>query len=291
MKIRQLIILNSNDDSRKQKKADPALDESDQIETDNVPSKKVIPSDIIDIITEEVSSNRIVDTQTYISQTQARVWKALKAGLQFEATLDKSDGYLRRHVNTRKRFVVLVADLVGSTRMTRTLPIDRLATIIQTFSQEMSFAVSNFEGYVLKYVGDAVIAYFPSDTNFYMAADTAMNCARSMLTILQQGINPILNQYDYPELKIKIGIDAGVHSVIQYGRGEKSHVDILGYGISMASKIAALAQPDQIAISETVYKGIHPSARNRFSEIKLDPSWTYTDENTGEIYRLYAYDG
>jgi len=112
-----------------------------------------------------------------------------------------------------------------------------------------------------------------------------------MLTVLQQGINPVLHQYDYPELQVKIGIDAGLHSVIQYGRGEKSHVDIVGYAISMASKIAGIAQPDQIVISGTVYKGVHPSIRSRFSELKLEPSWNYTDENTGEIYRLHAFNG
>jgi class 3 adenylate cyclase len=239
----------------------------------------------------ETGSEGVVDANTYIEQTQARVWRALKTGLQFEATLERSEQFLRKHVNTRRQLVVLVADLVGSTTMTRTLPIDRLATIIQTFSQEMSFAVSNFEGYVLKYVGDAVIAYFPSDANFYMASDAAMNCARSMITVLQQGINPILNEYEYPELKVRVGIDAGIHSVIQYGRGEKSHVDILGYGISMASKISGLAKPNQIVISGSVYKGIHPSVRTRFSEVKLDPGWTYTDENTGELYRLYAFNG
>lgn len=253
--------------------------------------KKELPQKILDMLSEEISSKRIVDTQTYIAETQARVWKALKTGLQFEATLDKSERYLRKHANTRKNFVVLIADLVGSTQMTRTLPVERLATIIQTFSQEMSFTILNFEGYVLKHVGDAVIAYFPADTNFYMASDTAVNCARSMITILQQGINPILNQYDYPELKVKIGIDSGMHSVIQYGVGEKSHVDILGYGISMASKIAAMAKPDQIVTSESIYQGMHPSARTRFSEMKLDSSWTFTDERTGEIYRLYASDG
>ncbi|MEM2759262.1 MAG: adenylate/guanylate cyclase domain-containing protein [Nitrososphaerales archaeon] len=245
--------------------------------------------EIIDITERE--SSKIVDTNTYISETQARVWKALKTGLQFEATLDKSERYLHKHVNTRKNFVVLVADLVGSTKMTRTLPIDRLATIIQTFSQEMSYAIFNFEGLVLKYVGDAIIAYFPADTNFYMASDTAVNCANSMITILQQGINPILNQYDYPELKIKIGIDVGVHAVIQYGAGDRSHVDILGYGISMAAKISSLAQPDQIVVSESIYKGMHPSMRTRFSELPLDPSWTYIDENTGDVYRLYASKG
>ncbi|MFQ5969383.1 MAG: adenylate/guanylate cyclase domain-containing protein [Nitrososphaerales archaeon] len=255
-------------------------------------SEKFIPDEIMDILLEEVSSTRTVDTQTYIAETQARVWKALKIGLQFEATTQKSERFLRKHVNSKHRLVILYADLVGSTRMSQTLPVDRLATIIQTFTQEMSFAISNFDGYLLKYVGDAVIAYFPAEQNFYLACDATINCARSMITILQQGINPVLNQYDYPELQVKIGIDAGDHAIIQYGRDAKSHVDILGYTISIASKITGLAQPNQVVVSGTVYNGTHPSLRKKFSALKLDRNvWNYIDENTGEIYHLYAFNG
>ena len=256
------------------------------------PSHNFIPDEIMDVLLGEVSSVRIVDTQTYVAETQARVWKALKRGLQFETTMEKSDLFLRKHVNSKLRLVVLYADLVGSTKMSRTLPVDRLATIIQTFTQEMSFAISNYDGYVLKYAGDAVIAYFPADVNYYLACDRAVNCTSSMITIVQQGINPVLNQYDYPELQVKIGIDAGEHSIVQYGRQEKSHVDILGYSISVASKITALAQPNQVVISHSVYNGIHPSLRKKFSLLQLDPQvWNYTDENTGEVYRLYALNG
>ena len=41
-----------------------------------------------------------------------------------------------------------------------TLPLDRLTRIIQTFSQEMSLVIKLYGGYVLKYVGDAVLAFF-----------------------------------------------------------------------------------------------------------------------------------
>jgi class 3 adenylate cyclase len=41
-----------------------------------------------------------------------------------------------------------------------TLPLDRLATLIQSFNQEMSLIVKDFGGFVLKYVGDAVLAFF-----------------------------------------------------------------------------------------------------------------------------------
>ncbi|MFQ5920441.1 MAG: adenylate/guanylate cyclase domain-containing protein [Nitrososphaerales archaeon] len=251
---------------------------------------KFIPNDIMNFLLSEASSERIVDAQTYVAETQARVWKALKRGLRFETTLEKSKDFLHSNVNSKLSLVVLYADLVGSTRMSRMLPVDKLATIIQTFTQEMSFAISNFNGYVLKYAGDAVIAYFPAEANYYQACDTAVNCARSMITILQQGINPVLNQYDYPELKIKMGMDVGEHSIIQYGMDERSHLDIVGYSISMASKITALAQPNQMLVSQSIYNGIHPALKKKFSQLSLDPRvWNYTDERTGEIYRLYSF--
>jgi hypothetical protein len=53
--------------------------------------------------------------------------------------------------------MVLHVDLVGSTKMAMRLPIDRLTMIIQAFNQEMSVAVRAFGGYILKYVGDAVL--------------------------------------------------------------------------------------------------------------------------------------
>ena len=30
-------------------------------------------------------------------------------------------------------------------------------------------------------------------------------------------ISPILNQYDYPELRVRIGIDVGENAVVQFG--------------------------------------------------------------------------
>ena len=38
-----------------------------------------------------------------------------------------------------------------------------------------------------------------------------------MITVIKNGINPILNQYDYPDLAIKIGIDEGENVIVQYG--------------------------------------------------------------------------
>ena len=52
---------------------------------------------------------------------------------------------------------------------------------------------------------------------YYLPCINAINCARSMIKVLKNGINPILNQYDYPDMGVRIGIDVGEIALIQYG--------------------------------------------------------------------------
>lgn len=56
-----------------------------------------------------------------------------------------------------------------------------------------------------------------------------------------QAINPVLRRNNYDHLQVKIGIDVSEHSIIKYVLGEKSYIDILGYGISMTTKMTKLA--------------------------------------------------
>jgi class 3 adenylate cyclase len=134
----------------------------------------------------------------------------------------------------------MYADLVGSTQMSMPLPVDRLVTIIRAFSHEMSSVVEIYNGYVAKYVGDAVIAFFALGFNRYLTYDKAVRCAKWMINVVEYGINPILNKYDYPELSVKIGIDVGENVVVQYAHDRSSQIDILGYTMNVAAKITSL---------------------------------------------------
>jgi adenylate cyclase len=44
-----------------------------------------------------------------------------------------------------------------------------------------------------------------------------------MITVIKNGINPILDQYDYPELRVKIGLDEGESVIVPYGH-DKSFI-------------------------------------------------------------------
>jgi adenylate cyclase len=45
-----------------------------------------------------------------------------------------------------------------------------------------------------------------------------VQCANCMTAVIKNGINPILNQYDYPELGVKIGIEEGENVIVQFGQ-------------------------------------------------------------------------
>lgn len=238
------------------------------------------------------ADTKTVDSETLVAQTQDRLWRALKRRFQYDVTLEPGQEYLLNHVSSKIPLVIMYADLVGSTNMSMTLPADKLTTIIRAFTYEMSQVIYSHEGYVLKYVGDAVICFFPASYNKLLACDRAVQCAKSMLTVIKNGINPILNQYDYPELNVKIGMDEGENVIVQYGHDRSSQIDILGYCMNIAAKITSLTGPNKISIGEDVYKMLHPSIRLKFKEMKLNPDeWKYTDRQTGKLYKVYTLAG
>jgi adenylate cyclase len=240
----------------------------------------------------------VVDLDKAIEMAQKRVWKALKVASTFDISGEETDEVLTRLAKSKAMLVILHIDLVGSTRMSSDLPADRLAAIIQAFTQEMSITVSAYGGYVLKYVGDAILAFFLATDDTYLPCVNAVNCARSMIKIMRQGINPILNQYDYPEMNVRVGIDLGENVVVQYGwdtfnvdgkKLKRPHYDILGYTINIATKMTSLAKPDQIVIGQMVYDVLDDKQKATFHPLQISHEvWSYVSDYSHGIYPLYG---
>ena len=234
-----------------------------------------------------------IDSESMILETQKRVWGVLKKGYEYSGVVDESETFLRKHVFSKLDMVVLYVDLVGSTTMALEMPSEKIAIIISSFAQEMAAVIRQHHGYVLKFVGDAVIGYFVAEGNSLLTADNAVNCAKSMNTVIQKGINPILNQYDYPDLMVKIGVDFGQNIVVRYGADEtNSHVDLMGPAMNIAAKIQNMAKPNQILIGSDVCKRLHPSSQTHFQEIVWkNDEWKYRSRMTGDIYKVFEFKG
>jgi class 3 adenylate cyclase len=230
------------------------------------------------------------DTEALVTQTQRRVWKALKRLQDYDSSFEAGKEYLLDHASSKVRLIIMYVDLVSSTNMSMTLPVDKLVTIIRAFSHEVTSVIQSHGGYVLKYVGDAVITFFPSISNRIAACTNSVKFGRAILSVIKNGINPILDQYDYPELSVKIGIDEGENVVVLYGQDRSSLVDILGYCISIPSKITSITEADRITVGEDVYFALDPALRGRFSEIrpKVD-EWKYTNGKNLEFIQALCH--
>ncbi|HEU5461515.1 MAG TPA: adenylate/guanylate cyclase domain-containing protein [Nitrososphaeraceae archaeon] len=224
-----------------------------------------------------------------ISQLNAEI---LYEHYQYVTSIKRGQDFLLNHVDSKLTLVVMYADLVGSTKMSMALPVERMAKIIKTFVYELSSMIGSYNGYVLKYVGDAVIAFFPSGSNKYLSCDTAFRCANSMINVIEHGINPIFQKYkdNYPKLAVKIGMDEGENLAIQYEFDKSSPIDLIGYPMNVAAKMTSLTEPNKISIGNNVYKFLHPSLKLEFQKMhtKEIDEWKYIDLENNLPYKVYT---
>lgn len=246
----------------------------------------------------------VVNIDNIIKSAQLEMWKSLKGEMEFNISTEDAQNSLAKAAGSKTTLAILYIDVVGSTKLSMTLPVDKLAAIIRAFTHEMSLVVSAYGGYVLKYLGDAILAFFVvyDKSNIYIPCINAINCARTMVRAVKEGLNPVLSQEGYHELDVRVGIDVGEVVVVQYGWNiqpsvidgrqmmtKKAHHDILGYTISVASKITGLAEPNQIVIGQYVYDVLDKEQKKAFRllSIPLD-AWSYVGRKTGNLYNLYA---
>jgi len=257
--------------------------------SENMPEDKQSQKDEIS----STNNDKELDFDEIILETQKRVWASLKKGYEYSGVIDDSENFLRKNVFSKLNMVVLYVDLVGSTTMTLEMPSEKIAIIIGSFAQEMAAVIRQHYGYVLKFVGDSVIGYFDAEEDGASASENATNCAKSMISVIHKGINPILNQYDYPDLMVKIGVDYVQNIIVRYGADVKqSHVDIIGPAMNIASKIQSMAKPDQILIGSDVYERLSSDSQKNFSHVIWNKDeWKYRSRLSGEIYNVYEFKG
>ncbi len=248
----------------------------------------------------------IVNIDLAIKHAQNSMWVALKSEPKFDISMEETDKILEKFAKSKVTLVILHVDLVDSTRLLMTLPVDRLSTIIQAFTREMSLIIEAYGGCILKYIGDAILAFFTVNIKdeLYLPCVNAVNCARSVIKIIQNGINPILDQNGYPEMSVRIGIDVGdQNSVLQYGWDiihtldnnkheqimKRPHYDIMGYTVSVAVKMTGLAKPNRFVVGQLVYDALDEKQKSAFKVLNVGSDiWSYVGSRTGVTYSVYS---
>ncbi|MCX6599962.1 MAG: adenylate/guanylate cyclase domain-containing protein [bacterium] len=199
---------------------------------------------------------------------------------------DKSEAFLRSLEKDELGFVIVSLDVVGSTKLATTLDSHAYARVISILLYELSNIIPLFHGHVLKYTGDGFIAYF-AEPSFITKHDLGLDCACALHAMVYEVINPLLEEQDYPEIGVRIGMDSGQAEIVVMGSPQtKQHIDIIGRIVSLAAKIQSCAKPGEIWLGDSVCKHLYVAWRQVIEEVPLKQTWQYKDVD-GKPYPVH----
>ncbi|HLN36403.1 MAG TPA: adenylate/guanylate cyclase domain-containing protein [Xanthobacteraceae bacterium] len=146
----------------------------------------------------------------------------------------------------RRQVTVLFCDMVGSTALSGTVDPELLGALIRRYQDAVAGAIGRFGGFVAKFMGDGVLAYFGFPRAFEDAAERAIRAAINVLAEVSGIELP-----DGTRAQARVGIATGLVVVGEIvGSGAAQERAIVGETPNLAARLQALAAPDTILVSE-----------------------------------------
>lgn len=180
----------------------------------------------------------------------------------------------------RRQLTVMFCDLVGSTELASRLDAEDLREVITRYQARVTETVTRFDGFVAKYMGDGVLAYFGYPNAH---EDDAEQAVRAGLTL----VNAVGELQAPPRLQVRLGIATGLVVVGDLiGAGSAQEQAVVGETPNLAARLQALAEPNSIVIADSTRRqtgamfkvrdlGVH--SLKGFAEPQL--AWCVLSEN------------
>ena len=169
---------------------------------------------------------------------------ALGTSIPVAAATGHTEGVAPRSDAERRQLTVMFCDLVGSTALASRLDPEDLREVIGAYHRCVAETIGRYEGFVAKYMGDGVLAYFG-----YPQAheDDAERAIRASLATVEE-----VRRVASPEaLQVRIGLATGLAVVGDLlGSGAAQEQAVIGETPNLAARLQAVAGPDEIVIPE-----------------------------------------
>ena len=182
----------------------------------------------------------------------------------------------------RKHVTVMFSDLSGYTAMTEKLDPEEVKEIMDRIFGKISQVVVKYEGFIEKFVGDAVMAIFGVPKTHEDDPVRAIRAAREIHSLVKE-ISPTLMKTIGRPLYMHTGINTGlvVAKEIDFEKGTHG---VLGETIDIASRISGLAETDEIIVGLETYH----QAEGYFNFEKLDPTKVKGKKEPLQIYKVLS---
>jgi class 3 adenylate cyclase/predicted ATPase/DNA polymerase III delta prime subunit len=153
-------------------------------------------------------------------------------------------------VAERRQLTVMFCDLVGSTAMSARLDPEDMRGVIGAYHRCCAAQIERNGGFVAKYMGDGVLAYFGYPQAHEHDAERAVQAG---LAIVEAA--PKLVTAAGSPLHVRVGIATGLVVVGDLvGSGEAQERGVVGDTPNLAARLQGIAEPDMVVIAEGTRK-------------------------------------
>jgi class 3 adenylate cyclase/tetratricopeptide (TPR) repeat protein len=145
----------------------------------------------------------------------------------------------------RRQLTVLICDMVESTDLASKLDPEELRKVMGVYLDACVNAVTALGGFIARYTGDGIVAYFGYPAALEDAAERAVRAGLALSEIV-----PNLAPLPDMTLHVRTGIATGLVVVGDLlGEGAAREEAVVGETPALAARLQALAPPDGVAIA------------------------------------------
>jgi len=150
---------------------------------------------------------------------------------------------------------VVFIDICGFTKISETAPADTVVAMINSYFDEMVKEIMNQQGYIDKFIGDAIMAVFKGEFHLDRAIDAALAVCNKINKL------PAIGDEVQFKPKVSIGIKSGEMISGNIGSASLKRLDytVIGDTVNTAARLQDAAKENQIIICETCYEQVKES--------------------------------
>jgi len=154
---------------------------------------------------------------------------------------------------TYKNYCVCIVDVVNSTKITATLPREKMCKYYSIFLNAMALIAKEFGASVVKIIGDSMLYYFPETSDVYKKLSFAdsLECGMAMIDA-HRIINTKMSEERLPHVDYRISADYG--SIMTAKSVTSLNDDVFGSSVNICAKINSLAESNGMVIGGDLYQ-------------------------------------
>jgi class 3 adenylate cyclase len=144
---------------------------------------------------------------------------------------------------------VFFADVRGFTAMSERLEPAEVLGVLNRYFEHVVAVVDQFEGYLDKFIGDAVVVVFNGPIDQPDHASRAARCAIA----IQKKVEELNGAETFPEIGVlEVGVGVATGPLVAGNLGSANHMEytVIGDTVNLASRLTGQAPPGEVWINE-----------------------------------------